>query len=354
MIDLSFYKGKRVLVTGHSGFKGTWLSVILVNLGAEVIGYSSFKYEGERLFDVCGIEKQIVSIKGDVRDGRKLKEVIDEYKPEIVFHLAAQPLVRAGYAEPVYTYETNVMGTVNVLEAIRETDCVKSFVNVTTDKVYDNQEWERGYVETDRMDGFDPYSNSKSCSELVTHSFKRSFFADGSVAISTVRAGNVIGGGDFAVDRIVPDCVRAAIKGETILIRNPGSIRPYQHVLEPLYVYLMVAEKQYKEIKYASNYNVGPDESDCHDNGYLADCFVNAWGDGLKWESGNAGGPHEANTLKLDCTRLKSTFGWKPLWTLNDAIAKTVEWSKVYQAEGNVRECMDQQIDEYLTKTGSE
>ena len=354
MTDLSFYKGRKVLVTGHSGFKGTWLSVILVNLGAEVIGYSSFKTEGERLFDICGIEKQIVSIKGDVRDGQKLREVIEEYKPEIVFHLAAQPLVRAGYAEPVYTYETNVMGTVNVLEAIRQTDCVKSFVNVTTDKVYDNQEWERGYVETDRMDGFDPYSNSKSCSELVTHSYKRSFFADGNVAISTVRAGNVIGGGDFAVDRIVPDCVRAAMKGETILIRNPGSMRPYQHVLEPLYVYLMVAKKQYEDIRYASNYNVGPDEADCHNNGYLADAFVNAWGEGMKWESGNAGGPHEANILKLDCAKLKSTFGWKPLWNLNDAILKTVEWSKVYQAKGNIRECMDQQIDEYLTKTGRE
>ncbi len=249
------------------------------------------------------------------------------------------------------TYETNVMGTVNVLECIRLNSCVKSFLNVTTDKVYENREWEWGYRENEPLDGYDPYSNSKSCSELVTHSYKNSFFSDGRVAISTARAGNVIGGGDFAKDRIIPDCVRSALKHEPIIVRNPYSTRPYQHVLEPVFAYLMIAAKQYQDIKYAGYYNVGPDDRDCFQTGELVDQFVSAWGEGLAWEARPDGGPHEANFLKLDCSKLKRTFGWKPCWNLDAAIRKVVEWTKCWRDGGDVRECMDRQIKEYLSES---
>ncbi len=231
MIDFNFYKYKKVLVTGHTGFKGTWLCKILINAGANVTGYSLIPLTNPNLFYICGIENKMTSIIGDIRNLDKLKEVFKEVQPEIILHLAAQPIVRESYKNPVYTYETNVMGSVNMLECIRLNSCVKSFLNVTTDKVYQNNEWEWGYRENEPLDGFDPYSNSKSCSELVTHSYKNSFFKDNRVAISTARAGNVIGGGDFANDRIIPDCIRAAEKKEDIIVRNPHSTRPYQHVL---------------------------------------------------------------------------------------------------------------------------
>lgn len=346
--DLSFYKGKRVLLTGHTGFKGSWMSVMLVNAGAEVIGYSSCSKTATRLFDICGIKDQITHVKGDVRDLKHLLEVFTAYQPEIVIHMAAQPLVRLSYEEPVETYSTNVMGTVNVCEAVRQTKSVKSFLNVTTDKVYENKEWEWGYRENEPLDGYDPYSNSKSCSELVTHSYKNSFFMDGRVVVSTARAGNVIGGGDFANDRIIPDCVRAATEGKDIIVRNPFSTRPYQHVLEPVYAYLMIAASQYEDSKYASWYNVGPDDQDCYQTGALVSLFVKHWGDGLKWVNQYDGGPHEANFLKLDCSKLKNTFGWKPHWDLETAIEKVVEWSKVWLAEENVRPVMDRQIIEFL------
>lgn len=345
--DLNFYKGKKVLVTGHTGFKGSWMSVMLVNAGADVIGYSSCSKKETRLFDLCGIKDQITHVKGDVRDLEHLKAVFAEYKPEIVIHLAAQPIVRDSYKNPVGTYSTNVMGTVNVLECVRLNPCVKSFLNVTTDKVYENKEWEWGYRENEPLDGYDPYSNSKSCSELVTHSYKKSFFEDEHTAISTARAGNVIGGGDFAHDRIIPDCVRAAVKGENIVVRNPYSTRPYQHVLEPVYAYLMIAAMQYQDGKYAGYYNVGPDDQDCFQTGALVDLFVKCWGDGIKWVSKYDGGPHEANFLKLDCSKIKTTFGWKPHWNLDTAIEKVVEWSKVWISGGDVRECMNEQIEEF-------
>ena len=250
----NFYKGKKVLVTGHTGFKGTWLSRILVNAGAEVTGYSLNPPTDPALFNMAGLEGKMNSVIGDIRDLAHLKQVFEDTKPEIVLHLAAQPIVRDSYKDPVYTYETNVIGTVNILECVRLNPCVKSFLNVTTDKVYENREWEYGYREVDRLDGYDPYSNSKSCSELVTHSYRKSFFADGHCAISTCRAGNVIGGGDFANDRIVPDCVRAAMAKKPIVVRNPHSTRPYQHVLEPLAAYLMVAKAQYEDGKYAGYY----------------------------------------------------------------------------------------------------
>ena len=348
--DLSFYKGKRVLVTGHTGFKGTWLSVMLVNAGAKVIGYSSCSKTETRLFDLCDVENQITHIKGDIRDLKHLLEVFEEHKPEIVFHLAAQPIVRDSYKDPVYTYETNVMGTVNICEAVRRTSSVKSFLNVTTDKVYENKEWEWGYRENEPLDGYDPYSNSKSCSELVTHSYIRSFFNERELAVSTARAGNVIGGGDFANDRIIPDCVRSAIRHEDITVRNPYSTRPYQHVLEPLYAYLMIAAMQYEDKKYAGYYNVGPDDQDCFQTGALVDLFVKCWGEGIIWINKHDGGPHEANFLKLDCSKLKSTFAWAPRWNLETAIEKVVEWSKCWVEKGDIRECMNTQIDAFLYK----
>ena len=269
-------------------------------------------------------------------------------EPEIVLHLAAQPIVRESYKNPVYTYETNVMGTVNILECIRQTDSVRSFLNVTTDKVYHNREWEWGYREDDPLDGFDPYSNSKSCSELVTHSYKNSFFMDGAPAVSTARAGNVIGGGDFAADRIIPDCIRAALEGKPIPVRNPHSTRPFQHVLEPLYAYLMIAAMQYEESRYSGYYNVGPDDRDCVTTGELVDLFCRAWGDGQTWENHFVGGPHEANFLKLDCSRMKSVFGWKPAWDVRTAVEKTVEWTKEWQAGQDINTIMDRQIQEFL------
>lgn len=346
--DMTFYKGKRVLVTGHTGFKGSWLCKMLTNARAVVTGFSLEPPTSPSLFELAHIQEDVNSVIGDIRDYSVLKKVFDEFQPEIVLHLAAQPIVRESYKNPVYTYETNVMGTVNILECVRQSSSVKSFLNVTTDKVYLNKEWEWGYRENEELDGFDPYSNSKSCSELVTHSYKNSFFASGDVAISTARAGNVIGGGDFASDRIIPDCVRAAKNNETIIVRNPYSTRPYQHVLEPLYAYLMIAAMQYEDIKYAGYYNVGPDEQDCFQTGALVDIFVKHWGDGLKWVNKSDGGPHEANFLKLDCSKIKTVFGWHPHWNLDKAIEKTVEWSKCWIEGNDIRACMDQEIEEFL------
>ena len=348
MNQLDFYRGKKVLVTGHTGFKGTWLCKMLVMAGAEVTGYSLNPPTSPSLFALSHMEEQMHSMIGDVRDLAHLKQVMEQTQPEIVLHLAAQPIVRDSYKDPVYTYETNVMGTVNILECIRQTNCVRSFLNVTTDKVYHNNEWEWGYRETDPLDGYDPYSNSKSCSELVTHSYKNSFFADGSVAISTARAGNVIGGGDFANDRIIPDCIRAASEKKSIGVRNPHSTRPFQHVLEPLCAYLMIAQKQYEDGSYAGYYNVGPDDKDCVTTGELVELFCQSWGEGQTWENHFVGGPHEANFLKLDCSKIKHTFGWKPVWGVKEAIEKTVEWSKAWLAGEDINDVMQQQILDFV------
>ena len=383
----NFYKNKKVLVTGHTGFKGSWMCMVLDMLGAKVCGYSLEPPTFPSLFECLGLDKSITSIEtidgsenapslqsiiGDIRDLDYMQKVFAAFKPEIVIHMAAQPIVRESYKDPVGTYSSNVMGTVNLLECVRQDMLVagniKSVVNVTTDKVYRNNEWDRGYVETDFLDGYDPYSNSKSCSELVTHSYIQSFFEapgaceDGApiVRVSTCRAGNVIGGGDFAADRIIPDSIRAAGKSEDIIVRNPYSTRPYEHVLEPLYVYLMIAMKQWQDNTYSSSYNVGPDDESCVTTGNLVDMFVEKWNSTIdkteagtefahiKWINKHDGGPHEAGFLKLDCTKLKNTFDWHPVWNINTTMDKLIEWYYVYLTGGDVVSFSKQQIEEFL------
>ena len=356
--DLEFYKGKKVLITGHTGFKDSWLCQILIGAGAEVTGYSLEPPTDPSLFVEAGIAEKINHVVGDIRDREKLMRVFEEVQPEIVFHLAAQPIVRESYKDPVGTYETNVMGTVNICEAVRQTASVKSFLNVTTDKVYKNNEWCWGYRENEPLDGYDPYSNSKSCSELVTHSYINSFYCDMDVAVSTARAGNVIGGGDFAPDRIIPDCVRAAeAKEGVIIVRNPYSTRPYQHVLEPLNIYLTIAKAQYEDKSKAGFYNVGPDDADCVTTGDIVTKFCAAWNnsDGadsfgtVSWENRHDGGPHEANFLKLDCSLIKQVFGWKPVWGIDKAIEMVVRFSqrRILEPE-KVAEEMDNEIAEFF------
>ncbi|WP_405376671.1 CDP-glucose 4,6-dehydratase [Pseudobutyrivibrio sp.] len=375
-MNLDFYKGKKILITGHTGFKGSWMCKALINAGADVTGYALAAPTEPSLFDMLGLASEMNSVEGDIRDLEHLLSVFESVKPEIVIHMAAQPIVRDSYKDPVYTYETNVMGTVNICEAVRRTPSVRSFVNVTTDKVYLNKEWQWGYRENEELNGFDPYSNSKSCSELVTSSYKNSFFTDEyyqanygveGPAVSTCRAGNVIGGGDFANDRIIPDCIRAVSAGQEIVVRNPYSTRPYEHVLEPVMAYLMVAEAQYKDKSFASSYNVGPNDSDCWTTGELVQLFCDKWngavdqrasaaGAGIaaatlnkaSWVNKHDGGPHEANFLKLDCSKLKSTFGWSPVWNVETTMEKIVEWSVAYLTGGDVGEVMDKQIGEFL------
>ena len=344
---LDFYKGKRIFITGHTGFKGSWLSKLLILAGARVTGYALNAPPGPNLYDLSGAARDMESVIGDIRDRTALMEAFRRCDPEIVIHMAAQPLVRESYREPAYTYETNVMGTVNLLECLRAGSRVRSFVNVTTDKVYENAENGRGFTENDRLDGYDPYSNSKSCSELVTHSYKKSFFASGVPAVSTARAGNVIGGGDFAADRIIPDCVRAAVSGQEIVVRNPSAVRPFQFVLEPLLAYLLIAQAQYEDPSRAGYYNVGPDDGDCIDVGQLATIFCEAWGDGISWTDRSDGGPHEAGLLRLDCTKIKRELGWKPRYDIRRAVEATVEWSKVWASCGDVEACMCRQIREF-------
>lgn len=350
--ELAFYRGKRVFITGHTGFKGSWLCRILLRAGAEVTGYALEPAAQPALFSLAGLNGEMRSIWGDIRDLDALKSAFDAAGPEIVIHLAAQPIVRESYHAPVYTYETNVMGTVNILECVRLSSCVRSFLNVTTDKVYQNNEWPWGYRESEPLDGFDPYSNSKSCSELVTHSYRSSFFPDGRVAISTARAGNVIGGGDFAKDRIIPDCVRAIQSRKPLLLRSPNSIRPYQHVLEPLFAYLMIAQRQYAAGACAGWYNVGPDECDCIPTGKLVELFRQKWGADLTWTvQTSSDAPHEANFLKLDCSRLKSVFGWRPRWHIEQAVEHTAAWTRVWLSGGDIPAEMDREIKIFMEET---
>jgi len=343
---VSYYKNKKVFITGHTGFKGSWMCKVLQQLGAEIYGYSLDPPTQPNLYDLINNEEIKTTI-ADICDIKTLTETILRVEPDIVIHMAAQPLVSVGYSDPILTYKTNVMGTVNILEAVRKAKTVRSFVNVTTDKVYHNNEWEWGYRENEPLNGYDPYSNSKSCSELVTSCYSNSFF-NKEISISTARAGNVIGGGDFTDPRIIPDCVRAAINKRTMILRNPNSTRPYQHVLEPVFAYLMIAAKQYNHVEYASSYNVGPGEEGCINNEQLVKLFGKYWGKDFEFKiQENPNAPHEANYLKLDCSKLKSTFNWLPKWTIDKAVEKTVEWTKSY-LENKQMECMDNQIREYV------
>ena len=347
-MDLEFYRGKKVFITGHTGFKGSWMCEVLLLLGADVTGYSLKPPTNPALFDILSLKERVKSNIGDIRDLSHLMKCMQEAQPEIVIHMAAQPIVRESYQNPVYTYD------VNVLEAVRLTESVKSFINVTTDKVYKNREWEWGYRENEELNGFDPYSNSKSCSELVTDSYKNSFFSNRDIAISTMRAGNVIGGGDFAKDRIIPDCVRAAIKGEDIIIRNPHSVRPYQHVLDPVMAYLIVAQEQYRNPSLAGNYNVGPDESNCLTTGDIASLFCSKWNEksncNIQWINKWDGGPHEANYLKLDCSRMKKVFHWAPLISADKMLEMTVDWYWALKEQSNINRKTDDQVSLYIKK----
>lgn len=344
----NFYKNKKVLVTGHTGFKGSWLTYILYLFGADVTGIGLNSNTNPSMFSILNLDKKINSKIIDIRNIKEVDKIFKEVEPEIVIHMAAQPLVIDSYENPVYTYDVNVMGTVNVCECIRNSKSVKSFINVTTDKVYENKEWCYGYRENDRLNGYDPYSNSKSCSELVTESYKKSFFIEMNKAISTCRAGNVIGGGDFSANRIIPDCVKSAVKKEIISVRNPNSIRPYQHVLEADMFYLRLAMLQYEDKTLAGCYNIGPEECDCITTGEIVDIFCEKWNDKILWRAISINGPHEANFLKLDTAKSKSILGWKPIWNVNKAVSKTVEWSKAYFDKQDIEEITKKQIKEYL------
>lgn len=348
--SLTDYRTKRVFVTGHTGFKGSWLCGLLLLLGAEVFGYALAPEDDVCAYKLMGIDREIDSTFADIRDFDALKKAILEARPDIVIHMAAQPLVRESYKNPLYTYETNVMGSVNLLEAIRTAPAPpRSALNVTTDKVYRNCETGESFTEEDTLCGFDPYSNSKSCSELATHSYAVSFLKDMSIAISTARAGNVIGGGDFAADRILPDCVRSAVSGAPITVRNPNSVRPYQHVIEPVTAYLELALRQLGDGSLASCYNIGPDDSDCVTTGELAEMFCESWGEGASWRAASeANAPREAGLLRLDCSKIKRALGWAPVWNARQAVEKTVEWSKLWANGADMRAITEKQISEYL------
>ncbi len=346
---MEFYKNKNVLITGHTGFKGSYMVLLLKKAGANITGYSLKPSTEPNIYNILKVSECLTSEAiGDIRDESYLTSVMKNAKPEIVIHLAAQPIVRASYNDPVYTYSTNVMGTVNLLEAVKKCESVQSVINVTTDKVYENNEKDYAYKEDDRLNGFDPYSNSKSCSELVTNSYKKSFFADRDIALSTCRAGNVIGGGDFSVDRIIPDCVKAAISNEDIIVRNPYSIRPYQHVLEPVYTYLELAMLQYNDRSYAGAYNIGPDEEDCVTTGHLVDTFCKYWGN-ITWKNvSDINAPHEATFLKLDCSKIKNIMNYHTVYNIDDAVKSVVEWSKAYMNGDDMVMITNKQIEEFI------
>ncbi|MCL2764369.1 MAG: CDP-glucose 4,6-dehydratase [Treponema sp.] len=347
---LDFYKDKNIFITGHTGFKGTWLCRILLQAGANVTGYALEPPTKPSLFIQTGTEKEINSIISDVINRDALIINVKKAKPDIIFHMAAQPIVRLSYNKPALTYETNVMGTVNILEAIRLTSSVKSFINITTDKVYENKEWHWGYRENENLCGLDPYSNSKSCSELVTYSYRKSFFYNkDDCAVSTARSGNVIGGGDYAEDRVIPDCIRAMEAKSDIIIRNPNSIRPYQHVLECLSGYLHLAQRQYNDKRLEGAYNFGPYDESCVTTGELASIFCDAWGQNAAWINKGDSGPHEADILKLDCSKAKAVFDWKPYWDIKTAVEKTVEFAKT-KSDDEKKACVEKQIKEYFSR----
>ena len=352
----SFWSSKKVFVTGHTGFKGSWLSLWLQQLGANVTGYALHPPTNPNLFEVAQVAEGMTSIIGDIRDGTMLTNAMRQAAPDIVIHMAAQPLVRRSYVDPVETYATNVMGTVHLLEAVRQTPSVNAVVNVTTDKCYENKEWVWGYRENEPMGGFDPYSNSKGCAELVTAAYRNSFFNTAKhskqrVALATARAGNVIGGGDWATDRLIPDILRAIGFGQSVKIRNPHATRPWQHVLEPLSGYLTLAEKLHTDgSAFAEAFNFGPADEDAKPVQWIVEQVTQNWGEGASWHLDGAPHPHEAQYLKLDCTKAHAKLGWQPRWHLGYTLQAIIVWHKAYRAlkgSKDMRALCLQQISDY-------
>ena len=348
-----FWRGKRVLVTGHSGFKGSWLSLWLQSLGAETIGYSLPPPTQPSLFEVARVAEGMDSITGDIRDLEHLCSIVAKYRPQVVIHMAAQALVRSSYSDPVETYSTNVMGTVNLLEAVRRAGGVKAVVSVSSDKCYENKEWLWGYRENEPMGGYDPYSSSKGCAELVTAAYRSSYFnasryAEHGVALASARAGNVIGGGDWAEDRLIPDVLRAIGRNEPVVIRNPHAVRPWQHVLEPLSGYLTLAEKLYTEgPAYAEGWNFGPVDEDAKPVQWIVEQLTAQWGEGASWQLDGNPQPHEAHYLKLDCSKARAKLGWHPRWNLPTTLKSIIHWHKQMLLGDNLKMVSLQQIADY-------
>jgi CDP-glucose 4,6-dehydratase len=353
VVNQAFWKGKRVLMTGHTGFKGSWLSLWLQSMGAQVAGYALAPPTNPSLFEAARVGMGMTSIIGDIRDLERLRAAFAEHKPEIVIHMAAQPLVRYSYVEPVETYSTNVMGSVNLLEAVRSTPSVRAVVNVTSDKCYENREWSWGYRENEAMGGYDPYSSSKGCAELVTAAYRNSYFhpekyKTHGVAIASGRAGNVIGGGDWAGDRLIPDIMRAITQGKPVDIRNPQAIRPWQHVLEPLSGYLMLAQKLYEEgTAYAEGWNFGPNDEDAKPVQWIVEKLTGSWGEGACWVLDGGDHPHEAHYLKLDCSKAKARLNWYPRWHLEETLGAIIDWHRAYREKKDMRELSLAQIRSY-------
>ena len=347
-----FWRGKNVLLTGHTGFKGSWLSLWLASLGAKTVGYALAPPTQPNLYDLAGIKNWMESIHGDVLDLEHLRRTVREHQPEIVFHMAAQSLVRRSYDDPVGTYATNVLGTVHILEAVRDIPAIRAVVIVTTDKCYENREDMRGYRETDRLGGDDPYASSKAAAELVTAAYRKSFFSSAKngrkVGVASARAGNVIGGGDWAADRLIPDVMRAVLDGRELLIRHPQAIRPWQHVLDPLCGYLTLAEKLCADPdRFSESWNFGPDESEALRVSAVLERLRDLWGPGISWRFDGGAHPHEAQYLKLDCAKAKAELGWEPQWNLNSALEATVQWYKAYQSRQDARPVAEEQIRSY-------
>lgn len=353
-VNPDFWQGKKVLITGHTGFKGSWLSLWLQSLGSELAGYALAPSTEPSLFHLAGVADGMISILGDLADLDRLQQAVAEHQPDIIIHMAAQPLVRKSYEDPVTTYQSNVMGTVHLLEAVRQVGGVRAVVSVTSDKCYENREWIWGYRENEALGGYDPYSSSKGCAELVTAAYRNSFFhpgryAEHGVALASARAGNVIGGGDWSEDRLIPDILKSLLQGQRVLIRNPGAIRPWQHVLEPLGAYLMLAERLYEEgPNWGEAWNFGPHDADARPVSWIADALHARWGSGLSWERDASPQPHEATYLKLDCSKARARLGWEPKLDLDEALTWIVSWTKAYASGADMGSVTRTQVQEYI------